>query len=336
MIKTDDARFIAADRRLPVREDVTTRRLTAISPWGTNETGAKASKQSAKRLMLANRGVLPCAHMPGRLDRPRGDQGRAAHPVPAAQHSSENRAVPYPPRGNARDAGDTPPDARASFGYDFSRLSIHAPRSVNKDKIGGRNESGDDNAAVAFDAGSGSGVGSGSAQVKPPAPAPAVPAKAKTAGVDSFVVTWSKNTVPGGGEGPTFPRLRLDFSAKFKKDADHDPALADFRQNAMAKWEITGGTLKGRKVSESMHDDHYSRADADQSTLADVNFTSNDNPGVKDINADDVLDYSFTAEQMIIDTSQANKVIAKRGPYTATIKGKDPRTYGGVPKTINS
>jgi hypothetical protein len=280
--------------------------------------------------------------MPGRLYRspvrPRSIAGAAIQGARFIRSPLRNvaaRTGPGPrPTGNARDAADTTPDASASVGYDFSRLSIHPPRSVNKDKIGGRNDSGDDAAAVAFDAGSGSG--SGSAQARPSAPAPAVPAKVKTAGVDSFAVTWSKNTIPGADEGPTFPRLRLDFSAKFKKDADHDPALADFRQNAMARWEITDGTLKGKKVSESMHDDHYSRADADQSTLADVNFTSNDNPGVKDINADDVLDYSFTAEQMIIDTSQANKVIARRGPYTATIKGKDPRTYGGVPKTISS
>jgi hypothetical protein len=294
--------------------------------------------------MLSNRGVFAMHAYartplsvagPTTLDRRRGDPGRAIQPVPAAQRSSENRAGPRP-TGNARDAADTTPDARASVGYDFSRLSIHPPRSVNKDKIGGQNDAGDAATAVAFDAGSGSGSGSAQARPSAPAPVPAVPAKVKTAGVDSFAVTWSKNTIPGADEGPTFPRLRLDFSAKFKRDADHDPALADFRQNAMARWEITDGTLKGKKVSESMHDDHYSRADADQSTLADVNFTSNDNPGVKDINADDVLDYSFTAEQMIIDTSQANKVIAKRGPYTATIKGKDPRTYGGVPKTISS
>jgi hypothetical protein len=39
---------------------------------------------------------------------------------------------------------------------------------------------------------------------------------------------------------------------------------------------------------------------------------------------------------MIIDTSDSNKVIAKRGPHTGTIKGKDPRTYGGVPANLSS
>jgi hypothetical protein len=36
------------------------------------------------------------------------------------------------------------------------------------------------------------------------------------------------------------------------------------------------------------------------------------------------LTYSFTAEQMIIDTADGNKVIAKRGPHAATATGKGP------------
>ncbi len=47
-----------------------------------------------------------------------------------------------------------------------------------------------------------------------------------------------------------------------------------------------------------------------------------------------MLDYTFTVEQMIIDTSDGNKVIEKRGPHTATIKGKHPRVYGNVPKKL--
>ena len=47
-----------------------------------------------------------------------------------------------------------------------------------------------------------------------------------------------------------------------------------------------------------------------------------------------MIDYSFTAEQMIIDTSDSNKVLERRGPHTATIKGKDARVYGNVPKKL--
>jgi hypothetical protein len=128
-----------------------------------------------------------------------------------------------------------------------------------------------------------------------------------------------------------------DYHAKFKKDDDHDPALAEFRQNAMTKWEITDGPHKGAKGDTSpLHDDNYSRADDLQGhAINDQLFYSNDNPGWSSgIDKDDVLDYALTAEQMIIDTSDGNKVIEKRGPHTATIKGKDARVYGNVPKKL--
>jgi len=129
----------------------------------------------------------------------------------------------------------------------------------------------------------------------------------------------------------------LDYTVKFKKDADHDPALAEFRQSVKDSWDITAGPHKGRKGATSpMRDDNYSRADDTAGhAITDVDFVSNDNPGYNDLDKDDVLDYSFTAEQTIIDTSQANKVIAKRGPHTATVKGKHPRAYTGVPTTLS-
>jgi hypothetical protein len=130
----------------------------------------------------------------------------------------------------------------------------------------------------------------------------------------------------------------LDYSVKFKKDADHDPAFAEFRQNAGDKWEITAGPGNGAKGASPLADDNYSRADDSAgNTINDVNFVSDDNPGWSDSDMDDnnVLDYSFTAEQMIIDTSDGNKEIAKRGPHTVTIKGKHPRTFGGLPKTFS-
>lgn len=164
-------------------------------------------------------------------------------------------------------------------------------------------------------------------------PAPPPPPKAKTAGVDSFEVKWSKHA----GAGAANAKLRLDYTAKFKKDAAHDPALAEFRQSVMSTWDITAGPHKGRKgTTAPMHDDNYSRADdLAGHSIADVDFYSNDNPGYDDLDKDDVIDYSFTAEQTIIDTSQANKVIAKRGPHTATVKGKHPRTYSGIPTTLS-
>ena len=157
--------------------------------------------------------------------------------------------------------------------------------------------------------------------------APAAPAaRAKKAGVESFDVKWSENA----GTTATNARLRLDYFAKFKKDEEHDPALAEFRQNVKTKWEITDGPNKGQSGDTGpMHDDNYSRADdVAGHTLSDEDFVSNDNPGLPSIHPNDELDYSFTAEQMIIDTSRGNKVLEKRGPATGTIKGKHPRKFG--------
>jgi hypothetical protein len=152
-------------------------------------------------------------------------------------------------------------------------------------------------------------------------------AKKKKAGVDSFSVKWSENSRTTASQ----PRLRLDYKARFKDDEDHDPALAEFRQNVMTKWEIKDGPNKGKKGDTSpMHDDNYSRADDIKGRpKSDVNFESNDNPGfaAPGIDKDDDLDYAFTAEQMIIDTSQGNKVLEKVGPKTGTIKGKHPRKF---------
>lgn len=161
----------------------------------------------------------------------------------------------------------------------------------------------------------------------------AVQAKTKKAGVESFEVKWTKNT----DAGPTNARLRLDYTIKFKKDDDHDPALAEFRQNVKTVVEITEGPNKGYKADTSpMHDDDYSRADdLSENQKTDVDFYSNDNPGTSPIDEKDVIDYAFTAEQMVIDTSDGDKEIAKRGPHTGTIKGKEPREYEGVPTTLS-
>lgn len=214
-------------------------------------------------------------------------------------------------------------DARRDPGSDAARFSLAFGFPVRGKSVDYVSEDRDgfveDNAP---DAGSDAGV----AQADAGAPA------AKSAGVDSFSVKWTKNPI----SGPTIAKLRLDYAVKFTKDATHDPAVAEFRQNAFHVMEITAGPHKGFKSDNSpLHDDNYSRADDDNGrALSDVDFTSNDNPGSRDIDKDDVVDYTFTAEQMIVDTSAGNKVVAKRGPHTGTISGKDPRAFGGVPATL--
>jgi hypothetical protein len=157
--------------------------------------------------------------------------------------------------------------------------------------------------------------------------------KIRKAGVDSFEVKWSINS----RSTETDPKLRLDYKAKFMMDDDHDPALAEFRQNAMTTYTIIAVPYVGQRgTTAPMHDDHYSRADdLSGNTITDVDFKSNDNPGYNGLVRGAVFDYSFTAEQMIIDRSQNNKVIEKRGPHTATIKGRHPWIYGGVPYTLS-
>ncbi len=68
--------------------------------------------------------------------------------------------------------------------------------------------------------------------------------------------------------------------------------------------------------------------------MDDIFFVGTDQPGPNkgSLDADDVIQYSFTAEQMIIDLSRNNKVIAKRGPHTAKMTGKHPRKFRGVPE----
>ena len=76
--------------------------------------------------------------------------------------------------------------------------------------------------------------------------------------------------------------------------------------------------------------DRYSRRDDTlhkKYSYADTTFASNDNPGFKnsaEIAADDVIDYSFTAEQLIRN-NQTKAEVCKIPAHTETIKGKHPR-----------
>jgi len=253
--------------------------------------------------------------------------------IPGRAHLRQRRVVSSLPH-----LGDAPATEAARFGHDFGRIPVH-PGTEAKAIASGHRESwvladksvdGDSDSRFGLVEDNGPDGGTG-----PDAGTPAAPAPAKKAGVDSFEVKWTQNS----GSSPTTAKLRLDYSVKFTKDATHDPAVAEFRQNAFHLFEVTAGPHKGQKHNNPpLHDDNYSRADDTAgNTITDVNFVSNDNPGpVKDsLDKDDVIDYSFTAEQMIIDTGDGNKEIAKRGPHTATIKGKDPRTFDGVPKTFS-
>jgi hypothetical protein len=255
-------------------------------------------------------------------DRAHGVQGVAASSIHQLQRSIGNQAVQRMLR------------ASMQAKEDLTTAHSPAPAPVPREKAV---EDGEQNAVddLAVEHAAVEKNGDGDAA---PAQVPVPAAEEKKAGVDSFEVKWAENASATLASTPTAPRLRLDYKAKFKNDAEHDPALAEFRQSVKTVWKITDGPRKGQSGDTSpMHDDNYSRADDSAGRAkTDVDFTANDNPGLPGIDKDDVLDYSFTAEQTIIDTSDANKVIAKRGPNTGTIKGKDPRTFGGVPTTLSA
>lgn len=270
-------------------------------------------------------------------ERTHSTHSHGVNPILHLQRIIGNKAVSRLLEANVKDDSTTAEFSRT--GRDFSRIPINAgaqakviePECRESPTPGDKCVNGESDNGSDLVEDNGPDAGTGPKDAGAPAGAPK-----KKAGVDSFVVKWTKNT----DSGPKTAKLRLDYSAKFTKDDTHDPALAEFRQNAYHTFEVTAGPHKGQKHNNPpLHDDNYSRADDTAgNTINDVNFVSNDNPGpVKDsLDKDDVIDYSFTAEQMIIDTGDGNKVIAKRGPHTATIKGKDPRTFNDVPITLAS
>ena len=249
---------------------------------------------------------------------------RVARGQKAVASSTGKPALQHSTRAARRFAGHGVEQARApatmpEVSWDFSRIRIHAPAG---DRV---------RAEKAVDGTPETRIGMIVEKDGPDAGVPPVapPVKVKKAGVDLFTVDWSKNAASSS----TTPSFRLDYKVRFTKDADHDPAVAEFRQNAMTTFEVTAGPNKGSKGGTApLHNDNYSRADDTAGHgLTDVDFVSNDNPSVGPFDKDDVLTYSFTAEQMIIDTADANKVIARRGPHTATATGKGPRAFAGVP-----
>jgi hypothetical protein len=155
--------------------------------------------------------------------------------------------------------------------------------------------------------------------------------KPRRAAVESFVVEWEQDTQAY----LTNPGFALVSKARLRNDVDYDPALVDFRQNVMTNYQITAGPHASAPVPESMHNDNYSRDDDLLHARESPDMTLTDNPNIGPLDKDDVINYSFTAEQMLIDLSNGNNVLAKRGPHTATITGKEPRQYAGVPVKLD-
>jgi Putative peptidoglycan binding domain len=157
-------------------------------------------------------------------------------------------------------------------------------------------------------------------------------ATGKQAGVDPFTVKWFRDPFEGmdeavrGHDG----RIRLEYAATFKDDATHDPAMAEFRQSIKLRVVINGKVTRDLDVA----DDGYGHRDGTiqrDETYTASGYTGRDRPGVIPLDdTDDVL-IEFTVTNTIIDLALGGAVIAQRGPHTATIKGRHPRTFEGVP-----
>jgi hypothetical protein len=177
----------------------------------------------------------------------------------------------------------------------------------------------------------------------------------KKCGVESFVVKWSVGH--GYRHGTMF---RTDVSIRFKNGGDYDPRCCEYKQNAMHKLTVArGGQVILSEDDGPLHDDKYSRDDnpapwSYNTDRSSPSFTTSDTPGFNEnyLQEGDVIDYSFTAEQIVYSPGgsfpanpkkklppcdcEKNDNVVKKGPHTGTVKGTVSRKlrYGGAPATL--
>jgi len=164
-----------------------------------------------------------------------------------------------------------------------------------------------------------------------PVPQPILPASAKIAGVETFTVHYDRDDVQDG-------RVRIDVDAVFKDDATHDATKAEFQQFVSSRARsvrANGDVVDTPARFLAMHDDGYHRDAArinDRSqTYARNTYHMTDRAGIVPLAQDELLDFRFTAEQRIVDLARNEMVIARRGPHTVVVKGREPRRYEGAP-----
>jgi hypothetical protein len=137
---------------------------------------------------------------------------------------------------------------------------------------------------------------------------------------------------------PDFPGLRLilEVNIKFKSDEVHDPACCDYEQEVKTTYIDWRGWFPKVRTTAPMHDDNYSRADdLDRNPdVSDPDFYTNDVPGLPWVKPDDWVFYSFTAVQRVRDNCNGGALVEQRGPHTAMVWGRDPRSTSGLPATL--
>ena len=178
----------------------------------------------------------------------------------------------------------------------------------------------------------------------------------KCCGVDSFIVKWSAFEENRGNNAAFAIKIDITFKSGRVGDINYDPKCCEFKQNAGSRWTISSERPfdDGRKQVSGRHpfgidirsrdrnEVGPGRLDPDRSL---TRFYAEDYPGwaltrppghARDsVRPEWDLDYEFTAEQIVYAPGSAdceeNAEVAKVGPHTATIKGKFPRTFDGVP-----
>jgi peptidoglycan hydrolase-like protein with peptidoglycan-binding domain len=161
-------------------------------------------------------------------------------------------------------------------------------------------------------------------EVTPRTPQKIGPAGTKVAGVESFTVKYDRDAVPG--------RVAVQIDAAFKDDATHDPDKAEVQQfvSSRARTIKPDGAVGINTGERPFHDDNYHRGSDRRQTYSGATFTALDQAGFSVLDADENLDFRFTAEQRVVDLVTGN-ILASRGPHTVTVTGRPPCKYKGAP-----
>jgi hypothetical protein len=181
----------------------------------------------------------------------------------------------------------------------------------------------------------------------------------KKCGVERFKVTWAK------GDQPFF---ELKINITFKTSGEYDARCCEYRQNVHSKFHLTRSDGSVDEIDLPMHEDQFDRRRNEDGSnpdlnkwkdwvpdLSNPNFETSDTPGLLGLQNGWVVDlYEFTAEQVVYSAGKTykgnpdtgtpscecekNPKVAKRGPHTATAKGKvpGPYQYTGIPETLDS
>jgi hypothetical protein len=161
--------------------------------------------------------------------------------------------------------------------------------------------------------------------------------------VEDFKVKWDKEKYTNVEEEIAEPGFLLEISAKLNTRNPYALAFIEYRQKVASKIEIYDEEGNPEvTIEQEEDDDNYSRKDNSDKTdpYENPNFKTNDHPSIgggygKKLSAAQNINYTFTAQQEFYDRSTgAERVIARKGPHTATITGKHPREWKGVPKEL--